>query len=239
MVDRVPHPFQECGNVFLEEDLRDYRLYVITCRDQASGQGHLDVASAALAGGAQVIQLRDKEMPARELLELALRIREMIAERAPGTLLMVNDRVDVAAAAEADGVHLGQEDLPYRTARDLLGPRAVIGVSATCLEEALEAEAAGADYLGVGPVFPTPSKQDAAPAMGLEGLAAVRDAVSAPIVAIGGIGEDNAAAVLRAGADGIAVISAVTGAPDMAEAVRRLARIAAGERRERPTGRSS
>jgi thiamine-phosphate pyrophosphorylase len=224
----VPHPFRECGIiVVMEEELRDYRLYVITCRDGASGRGHLDVAAAALEGGARAVQLRDKEMPARELLELALRIKEMIAERAPGTLLIVNDRVDVARAAGADGVHLGQEDLPYRAAREILGPGALIGVSATCLAEAREAEAAGADYLGVGPVFPTPSKPDAAPAMGLEGLAKIRAAVRTPIVAIGGIGEDEVEAVLGAGADGIAVISAVTGASDMAEAVRRLARLAA------------
>ena len=205
----------------------DLRLYVITCRDPASGRGHLDVAAAALQGGAQAVQLRDKEMPARELFELATRIREMIAERAPKTLLVVNDRVDVARAARADGVHLGREDLTCEAAREMLGPQAVIGLSATSLEEAEEAEAAGADYLGVGPVFPTPSKADAAPAMGLEGLAGIRAAVRAPLVAIGGIGEDDVRAVMRAGADGVAVISAVAGAPDMAEAVRRLARLAA------------
>ncbi len=210
--------------------MREYGLYVVTIRDEAAGRGHLDVAEAALAGGAHVLQLRDKELPARDLLALALRIREMITARAPRTLFIVNDRVDVAAAAGADGVHLGQEDLPCRAARAILGPEALIGVSATCLEEAVAAEAEGADYLGVGPVFPTPSKDDAAPAMGLADLARIRAATSLPIVAIGGIGEANAEAVLAHGADGIAVISAVTAAEDMAAAAGRLARLVSAAR---------
>lgn len=205
--------------------MREYGLYVVTGGDMAAGRGHLEVAEAALAGGALALQLRDKEMPARDLLVLALRIREMIDRHAPGTLFIVNDRVDVAAIAGADGVHLGREDLPCRAARELLGPAAVVGISATNYQEALEAEADGADYLGVGPIFPTPSKRDAAPAMGLSELTKIRAAVRIPIVAIGGIDEENAEAVLRAGADGIAVISALTGAPDMMEAARRLSRM--------------
>jgi thiamine-phosphate pyrophosphorylase len=208
-------------------EMREYGLYVVTCGDESSGRGHLDVAEAALVGGSRALQLRDKEMPARGLLVLALRIREMIDRHAPGTLFIVNDRVDVAAVAGADGVHLGQEDLPCRAARELLGPDAVIGISATTFAEALEAEADGADYLGVGPIFPTPSKRDAAPAMGLAELAKIRAAVRVPIVAIGGISEENAQAVLRAGADSVAVISALTGAPDMVEAARRLSRMMA------------
>ena len=216
----------------------DYGLYVITCRGLKGGRGHLEVAEAALAGGAAALQLRDKELPGRELLQLALRMRALISERRPGTLLIVNDRVDVAAAAGADGVHLGQEDLPVKEARRILGPRALIGLSVTDLEEARRARGESVDYLGVGPIFPTPSKDDAAPPMGLEGLAAVRRETSLPLVAVGGITEDNARAVLRAGADGIAVISAVCGAPDMAEAARRLAALVEGGRRPPAPSRS-
>ncbi len=207
------------------EVLRDYGLYVITARDSRSGRGHLEVAEAVLAGGASVIQLRDKELPGRELLQLALRIRAVILEGGYGALLIINDRVDVAAAAGADGVHLGQEDLPVSAARKMLGPGAVVGLSVSSVEEARRALREPVDYLGVGPVFPTPSKDDAAPPMGLERLAEVRRDTSLPLVAIGGITESNAPEVLRAGADGIAVISAVSGAQDMREAARRLSRI--------------
>ncbi len=213
--------------------MRDYGLYVITFRGAREGRGHLEMAEAALAGGAKAVQLRDKELPGRELLELALRIRSLIDLRRPGTLFLVNDRVDVAAAAGADGVHLGQEDLPCKEARRILGPEAVIGVSASTPEEARRAEKEGADYLGVGPIFPTPSKGDAAPPLGLEGLAEVRRLTRLPLVAIGGITEENVREVMRAGADGIAVISAVYAAPDMEEAARRLTRLVDEERRGR------
>ncbi len=198
-------------------------LYVITAVDAASGRGHLDVVRAALAGGADAVQLRDKEATGRELYSLALRIGEMVRAYG-GTLFLVNDRVDVALAAGAHGVHLGQEDLPVGEARKMMGAKAVLGVSAGSVEEAVAAEREGADYLGVGPVFPTPSKPDAGRPLGLEGLRAVRGAVRIPLVAIGGINEDNLEGVFEAGADGIAVISAVVSAPDMEKAVRRLRR---------------
>lgn len=199
-------------------------LYVITAVDPERGRDHLDVVRAALAGGADALQLREKEAPGRELYRLALRVRELVREQGGETLFLVNDRVDVALAAGADGVHLGQEDLPATAARDILGPGAVLGISAGSVEEAVAAEREGADYLGVGPVFPTPSKPDAGEPMGLGGLRAVRRAVRIPIVAIGGINEENLEGVLEAGAEGIAVISAVTAAADMEEAVRRLRR---------------
>ena len=205
--------------------MREYGLYVVTGGDMAAGRGHLEVAEAALAGGALALQLRGQGDAGPRPPGTGPADQEMIDRHAPGTLFIVNDRVDVAAVAGADGVHLGQEDLPCRAARELLGPAAVVGISATSYQEALEAEADGADYLGVGPIFPTPSKRDAAPAMGLSELAKIRAAVRIPIVAIGGIDEENAEAVLRAGADGIAVISALTGAPDMVEAARRLSRM--------------
>lgn len=200
-------------------------LYVITWQDRERRRSHLEVAEAALLGGARVIQLRGKELGGKELYRLALGIKEMIIARGQEALFIVNDRVDVALAAGADGVHLGQEDLPPEIARKLVGEEVIIGVSAGSIEEAVKAEAAGADYLGVGPIFPTPSKQDAGLPIGIDGLVKIRDAVSIPIVAIGGINEVNMEEVLKAGVEGVAVISAVAGAEDMTTAARRLAQI--------------
>lgn len=182
----------------------------------------MEVAAAALEGGADAIQLRGKELGGRELHGLALRMGDAIGRSPAGGLFFVNDRIDVAMAAKADGVHLGQEDVPARAARSLMSAGMILGISATTVEEALAAREDGADYLGVGPVFATPSKDDAAPPIGLEGLKRIREAVELPIVAIGGIDADNARRVFDAGADGIAVISAVTGAEDMTVAVREL-----------------
>lgn len=197
----------------------DLRVYVITDRG-FRGRSHEEVARAALAGGATFLQLRDKRATARELVVWARRLRELAREA--GVPLVVNDRVDVALAAEADGVHVGEDDLPVPDARRLMGPRGVVGASAGTVEEAVRAERDGADYLGVGPVFPTATKADAGEAIGLEGLRRVVRAVRIPVVAIGGITADNAAEVVRAGAAGVAVVSAVAGADDMVEAARRL-----------------
>ena len=208
-------------------------LYVITCRDPGRGIDHLDVARAALEGGADALQLRDKEAGGRELLRLAGEIRALVRASGGGCLFLVNDRVDVALACGAHGVHLGQEDMPARAARSLLGKGMVLGVSAGTVEEALRACEEGADYLGVGPVFATPSKPDAGEPIGLDGLRRIREAVELPVVAIGGIDAENAASVMEAGADGIAVISAVSAAEDMREAVERLRGIVDAHREER------
>jgi thiamine-phosphate pyrophosphorylase len=197
-------------------------LYVITYADATAGRGHLEVAEAALEGGADVVQLRAKELGGREVHGLASRIGAMARESGGGCLFFVNDRVDVAMAVGAEGVHLGQEDLALQPARSLVGMDMIVGISATTVEQAVEAAAGGADYLGVGPVFATPSKPEAVFTIGLDGLKRIRDAVELPIVAIGGIGESNARQVFEAGVDGIAVISAVTAATDMMEAVRGL-----------------
>jgi len=199
-------------------------LYVITTAQTAAGGGHLDVVRAALAGGADAVQLRDKEAGGGELYRVALEALKLMRKGGGSPLFLVNDRVDVALAAGADGVHLGQEDLPASAARRILGEGAVLGVSAGSVEEARAAEEEGADYLGVGPIFPTPSKPDAGEPLGLEGLRAIRRVVNIPLVAIGGINEENLEEVFEAGADGVAVISAVASAPDLEEAVRRLRR---------------
>lgn len=206
-----------------EVDGLNLGLYVITWSDPGRGRGHLDVARAAAAGGAHALQLRDKEAGGAEMLRLALEMRDLLEKDASGCLLFVNDRLDVAAASGAHGVHLGQEDLPAAAARPLAGEM-ILGVSAMTVEQAVKAEAEGADYLGVGPVFPTPSKAEATFQIGIEGLQEIRKAVRVPLVAIGGIGEGDIEQVFEAGADGIAVISAVASAGDMLEAVRRLRR---------------
>jgi thiamine-phosphate diphosphorylase len=202
-----------------------YGLYVIT--ECWRGRSHADVARAALAGGARAVQLRDKGMCVRELLATAQELREMCAKA--DALLVVNDRLDVALAAQAAGVHLGPEDLPVASARRaLLGwerRRFVIGASVSTVEEAKQAVADGADYLGVGSIFATDTKPDAGEAVGLQRIAEIRRVVSLPLVAVGGITSDNIAEVIRAGADGAAVVSAVSRADDMEAAARRLAAI--------------
>lgn len=198
----------------------DWRVYVITDSHQARGRSPREIAQAAIEGGATAVQLRMKDEPARAALDAAREIGPLC--RAAGVAFIVNDRVDIAQIAGADGVHIGQDDLPVRDVRGLLGPRALIGVSAATVEEAVAAERAGADYLGVGAIYATGTKPDAGAPVGLDRLREIRRAVRIPLVGIGGITADNAAAVIRAGASGVAVITAVTRAEDMPAAVRRI-----------------
>ncbi|MFL5591598.1 MAG: thiamine phosphate synthase [Ktedonobacteraceae bacterium] len=191
-------------------------LHVLTDREWSRGRDMLSVAAAALDGGATVIQLRDKSASTRLLIEEGLALRALTRER--GALLIVNDRVDVALAVEADGAHVGQEDMPARLARRLLGPKRILGVSAANIEEADEAVAGGADYLGVGPIFPSPGKADAGPATGVHLLTELAKRYTIPLIAIGGITAENAAQVIRAGAAGVAVITAVVYAEDITAA---------------------
>src|SRR6266496_978340 len=180
----------------------------------------LSVATAALDCGATIIQLRDKTASTRVLIEEGLALRALTRER--GALLIVNDRVDVALAIEADGVHVGQDDMPAALARRLLGPHRILGVSAATMEEAEVAVAGGADYLGVGPIFPTRGKADAGPATGVQLLTELARRYATPLVAIGGITAENTPAVVRAGAAGVAVITAVVNAEDITAASRQL-----------------
>jgi thiamine-phosphate pyrophosphorylase len=191
-------------------------LYVVTSRVTMSGRGHLDVARAAILGGATAVQLRAPELDDDALLDVARQVVSL--GRRAGVLVIVNDRVDVAIAAEADGVHLGQEDR-FEAARGVLGD-GVLGVSVGGPVEARGAEAAGADYLGVT-VWSTATKPEALP-IGLDGLRAVTEATSLPVVGIGGIDATNARDVLVAGARGIAVVTAVAEAADMVAATRSL-----------------
>jgi len=182
------------------------------------------LAALLLAGGARLLQLRMKSASSRDLLAAAERIRPLA--HAAGALFLVNDRPDVARAVEADGVHLGQDDLPVAAARRVLGPGRMVGVSTHDVEQARAAVADGADYVAVGPIYATTSKDHPIPPRGLELVRAVRAAVPCPIVAIGGITAETAPLVRAAGADAVAMIGALVRAPDPAAAVREaLARI--------------
>lgn len=194
-----------------------HALCVIT-DEVVSGRSHEAIGEAALRGGARFLQLRDKRGDLRRLLEAARRLAA--ACRDAGALLVVNDRLDLALAAGADGVHLGQEDLPAALARPLLGGGRILGISTNRPEEAAAAERAGADYLGAGPAYPTGTKERLRPVLGPEGLRAIRRATHLPVLAVGGITLERVPEALAAGADGVAVISAIVAAPDVAAATR-------------------
>ena len=191
-----------------------WRTYLVTSAAHSAGRDTERIVADALAGGVDAVQLREKGTDARERYRLGKRLRELTAEA--GVPLVVNDRIDLAAAIDADGVHLGQSDLPAAVAREQLGPNAVVGVSTSTVSEARAAEAAGADYLGVGAVYATGSKDvpDEENGIGIERVTAIVDAVDIPVIGIGGIDATNAGAVAAAGAAGVAVISAITGADD-------------------------
>jgi thiamine-phosphate pyrophosphorylase len=197
--------------------------YLVTQASHSRGRSTAAVVASAIDAGVGTVQLREKDTSVRERYDLAETLRERT--RAAGVTFIVNDRVDLAVAVDADGVHLGDDDLPIAAARELLGPEGCIGRSVSTVAGARAAERAGADYLGVGAVFATTSK-DVSPdesAIGVEIVAEVADAVDIPIVGIGGITPDNAGEVVAAGADGVAVISAITAADDPGAATQRLA----------------
>lgn len=208
----------------------DLSLYLVTDRQLAGQRDLADLIRKAIAGGVTVVQLREKDLPAREFYELALKIKQIIPPSIP---LIIDDRLDIALAAEADGLHLGQTDLPAAIARQYLGPEAIIGLSAENPDQLKEASRLPVDYLAISPVFSTPTKTDTGPAWGLSGLETARQLTTLPLVGIGGINEGNAAAVIRAGADGLAVVSAICSAPDPEEAARKLKKIIL-EARKRP-----
>ena len=201
----------------------NFGVYLVTDAGLSGDRSTPEIVEAAVAGGVDVVQLREKGTTARERYELGTDLRALT--RDAGVPLIVNDRIDLAAAVDADGVHLGDDDLPVSVARERLGPDAIVGRSVSTPSAAREAEAAGADYLGVGAVYGTDSK-DTSPEqsnVGLDRIRAVREATDLPFVGIGGVTPENAAAVVEAGADGVAVISAITGADDPETATRDLA----------------
>ena len=198
----------------------DFHLYVLTDHGLSRGRSNAEVVEEAIAGGADVIQLRDKGYTVKQLFQESLKLRD-ITHRS-GVPFIINDRVDVALAVDADGVHLGQDDFPIAWARRLLGRDRIIGISTHNLEEALQAEKDGADYIGIGSAFPTTTKSDARPLAGLELITEIKRNVNIPVVAIGGINDENAAQVREAGADCIAVISAVVSADNIRKAAKNL-----------------
>jgi thiamine-phosphate pyrophosphorylase len=194
-------------------------LYAILDPEQTKVRATETALLELLKGGAQWLQLRAKTMPPRDFLQLACTARSLT--HSGGGKLIINDRLDIALACGADGVHLGQEDLPLHAARSLMGER-MIGISTHDVEQAKEAEAGGADYIGFGPMFGTATKATGYSARGLEMLRRVRDAVRIPIVAIGGITEGNVKQVWQAGADSAAIISDLLGADDIVDKVKRI-----------------
>lgn len=194
-------------------------LYVIVDTALLAGRSHLDVAARAIRGGARTIQLRDKTAGTAELLAISRELQALC--RREGALFVMNDYLHLALAAETDGLHQGQKDMPPQEARRLLPPTTLLGCSATSVEIAVAAAEAGADYIAVGSMYATSNKATAV-VVGPEMLRRVREAVSRPLVAIGGINEDNVAEVMAAGADAVAVIGAVVAAPDPEQAARRL-----------------
>lgn len=193
----------------------DYTLYLVTDRRLMSCGTVEELAERAISGGAGVIQLREKDCSSREFYELAMRVKKITAPR--NVPLIINDRIDICMAADADGVHLGQHDIPCHEARRILGADKIIGVSAALPEEAAKAQSDGADYLGVGAVFPTDTKTNTRPVT-VEIIREIRKAVTIPFVVIGGVTPENIGTLSGLGINGAAVVSAVAAQPDIINA---------------------
>jgi thiamine-phosphate pyrophosphorylase len=198
----------------------DYSLYLVTDKNLSLGRNNLEIIRAAVGGGVTIIQLREKELSGRAFYEEGLRVKEFLNSRS--IPLIINDRIDIALAIDADGVHVGQEDIPVVAARRILGPDKIIGASVSTPEEAREAEAAGADYLGLSPIFVTATKPELTKQIGIDGIRPIRQAVKIPIVGIGSMNAKNAFEAVSAGLDGVAVISGIVSRNDVAAAARAI-----------------
>ena len=190
----------------------DYSLYLVTDRALSLGRGNLEVIQAAVEGGVTLVQLREKEATTKEFYQEGLLIKDyLLSKNIP---LIVNDRIDIAVALNADGVHLGQEDMPVDLARKIIGPQKIIGASVFSREEAKAAEILGADYLGLSPIFTTETKPELSEQIGIEGIRHRKGAVRIPVIGIGALNQANAYQVVKAGLDGIAVVSAICSQED-------------------------
>jgi thiamine-phosphate pyrophosphorylase len=198
----------------------DLTLYLVTDRGLSLGRSNLDIIRATVAGGVTMVQLREKEATTREFYEEGLKVKEFLGEH--NIPLIINDRLDVALALDADGVHLGQDDMPVAVARRILGDDKIIGASVFNAAEAREGEAAGADYLGLSPIFVTSTKPDLTAEIGIDGIAPIRQAVRIPLVGIGSMNAGNAFKAIRAGLDGVAVVSAICSHRDPEAAARAI-----------------
>ena len=207
-----------------------FELYAITDRKMLGDVSEVEAARLCFEGGADVVQLRMKDTDGGEMLEKAKAIQEIAQQYCK--FFIVNDRLDIAVLAGADGVHLGQTDIPVQEARRLVGDEMIIGVSASTVEEAVKAVDDGADYIGVGSIFNTSTKPDADQGIGLDTLMEICQAVDVPVVAIGGINKGNIRDVIRAGADGAAVVSAIMAKPDIKAAAHELKVIVLNEKRD-------
>ena len=192
-------------------------VYPVTCEELSGGRSNLEVLEAVIEGGANIIQLREKEYSKKDLYHLALKFRKMTAEA--GILLIINDHVDIALGVEADGVHLGQDDLPLTVAREL-APELLIGASTHSLDQALQAEKDGADYINIGPIFITRTKEGVESSLGPEAIARISPQIKVPFTVMGGINEENIDKVLAAGARRVAMVTAITKAEDIVARVR-------------------
>jgi len=197
----------------------DVDIYPVTCEKLSAGRSNLEVLEAVIRGGAKIIQLREKDYSIRDFYQLASRFREITARAE--VLLIINDRMDIALAVEADGAHLGQDDLPLRVARKL-APDMLIGISTHSLEEAQEAQRNGADYINIGPIFPTKTKTGVKLFLGPDAIATIKKSIEIPFTVMGGINESNIDQVVDKGACRVAMVTAITQAPDIAAAVRAL-----------------
>ncbi|MCD6486547.1 MAG: thiamine phosphate synthase [Syntrophobacterales bacterium] len=195
-------------------------LYLVTDRDLCGDRSLEDVILQSVRGGARYVQIREKDQSTRDFIEEALRIKEIL--KPFSVPLIINDRVDVALVVKAEGVHVGQSDMPYKMARFLMGPGAVIGLSVETWKDVEEAETLDCNYIGVSPVFDTPTKTDTKGAWGLDGIARISAFSRHPLVAIGGMNASNAADVVKAGAGCVAVVSAICAAPDPEAESRKL-----------------
>ncbi len=195
-------------------------VYLVTDRYFSIGRSTPDIVKAAIRGGISVVQIREKDLSTRDFYTEAAQIREML--RSAGIPLIINDRIDVALAVDADGVHLGQDDMSVKIARKILGPDRIIGLSLNQLDNINDEAFTFADYLAVSPVFPTATKLDTAAAWGLEGLRRARQLTDMPLIVIGSIKNDNAREVIMAGADCVAVVTAIVAAEDPEKATRTL-----------------
>jgi thiamine-phosphate pyrophosphorylase len=201
----------------------DYSLYLVTDRGISRGRTTIQIVEAALRGGVTCVQFREKTCSTREFITQALSIKDHLKRY--NVPLIINDRVDIALAVNADGVHLGQSDMPIETAKAILKDSMIIGISAESLKNAVQAEKDGADYIGVGSIYATSTKTDTASPLGLEGLREIRRSVKIPLVGIGGLNRENAGEVINNGADGVAVVSAIVAAHDPEKAAGELKKI--------------
>ena len=201
----------------------DYKLYLVTDRGILKGRNILNAVEEAIKGGVTLVQLREKEISSLEFYDIAIKMKAITKRyKIP---LIINDRLDIALAVDADGLHVGQGDLPVEIARNLLGRDKILGYSVSTIGEAMYGERMGADYLGAGPVYPTGSKLDAVSPIGIEYFKSIKESVSIPVVGIGGIGISNIMEMKAFGADGISLISAILGSNDIQEASRKLIKL--------------